>query len=70
MRKTIVNRYGNKQGGIKELNDNYRVVQVHRDRYLVRNEEKELYCTLTGNLRYREVSMMMWRLLKTLMATA
>ena len=54
MRKTIVNRYGNKQGGIKELNDNYRVVQVHRDRYLVRNEEKELYCTLTGNLRYRE----------------
>ena len=32
----------------------YRVVQVHRDRYLVRNEEKELYCTLTGSIRYRE----------------
>ena len=29
---------------IKELNDTvYRVVQVHRDRYLVRNEEKN--CT-------------------------
>ena len=40
---------------IKELNDMvYRVVQVHRDRYLVRNEEKELYCTLTGSMRYRE----------------
>ncbi len=33
----------------------FRVVQVHRDRYLVRNGEKELYCTLTGSLRYREV---------------
>ena len=32
----------------------FRVVQVHRDRYLVRNGEKELYCTLTGSLRYRE----------------
>ena len=32
----------------------YRVVLVHRDRYLVRNEGKELYCTLTGSLRYRE----------------
>ena len=31
-----------------------RVVQVRRDRYLVRNEEKELYCTLTGGMRYRE----------------
>lgn len=27
---------------------------VHRDRYLVRNEEKELYCILAGSLRYRE----------------
>ena len=34
--------------------DIYRVVQVRRDRYLVRNEEKELYCTLTGGMRYRE----------------
>ncbi len=32
----------------------FRVVLVHRDRYLVRNEEKELYCTLTGSMRYRE----------------
>ena len=32
----------------------YRVVLVHRDRYLVRNGEKELYCVLTGNLRYRD----------------
>ena len=31
----------------------YRVVQVHRDRYLVRNEEKERYCILAGSLRYR-----------------
>ena len=36
------------------MNNIYRVVLVHRDRYLVRNEEKELYCTLTGSLRYRE----------------
>ena len=31
----------------------YRVVQVHRDRYLVRNETEEYYCVLTGSLRYR-----------------
>ena len=50
-----LNRFGNEQGGIKALNKSiYRVVQVHRDRYLVRKEEKELYCTLTGSLRYRE----------------
>ena len=36
------------------MNQIYRVVLVHRDRYLVRNGEKELYCILTGNLRYRE----------------
>ena len=36
------------------MNDIYRVVLVHRDRYLVRNEAKELYCTLTGSLRYRD----------------
>ena len=38
-------------------NDNkdvYRVVKVHRDRFLVRNEEKELYCVLTGAARFRE----------------
>ena len=36
------------------MNDIYRVVLVHRDRYLVRNEAKELYCTLTGSLRYQD----------------
>ena len=36
------------------MNNLYRVVLVHRDRYLVRNEEKELYCTLTGSMRYRD----------------
>ncbi len=32
----------------------YRVVLVHRDRYLVRNETEEYYCVLTGSLRYRD----------------
>ena len=32
----------------------YRIVLVHRDRYLARSDEKELYCVLTGSLRYRE----------------
>ncbi len=36
------------------LNQIYRVVLVHRDRYLVRNQEEEYYCVLTGSLRYRE----------------
>ena len=36
------------------MNEIYRVVLVHRDRYLVRNEEKECYCILTGSLRYRD----------------
>ena len=36
------------------MQNQYRVVLVHRDRYLVRNEEKELYCVLAGSLRYRE----------------
>ncbi len=36
------------------MNEIYRVVLVHRDRYLVRNKEKELYCVLAGSLRYRE----------------
>ena len=36
------------------MNEIYRVVLVHRDRYLVRNEEKELYCILAGGLRYRD----------------
>lgn len=36
------------------MNHLYRVVLVHRDRYLVRNEEKEQYCILTGSMRYRE----------------
>ena len=36
------------------LNQAYRVVLVHRDRYLVRNKEEEYCCVLTGSLRYRE----------------
>ncbi len=36
------------------MNDSYRVALARRDRYLVRNEKKELCCVLTGNLRYRE----------------
>ena len=36
------------------MNNSYRVVLAHRDRYMVRNEEKALFCVLTGNLRYRE----------------
>ena len=36
------------------MNNVYRVVLVHRDRYLVRNEDKELFCILAGSLRYRE----------------
>ena len=36
------------------MNKTYRVVLVHRDRYLVRNEEEELYCVAAGSLRYRE----------------
>ena len=36
------------------MSDIYRVVLVHRDRYLVRNEEKELYCIPAGGLRYRD----------------
>ena len=36
------------------MNNTYRVVQVHRDRYLVRNNGEEYYCVLTGSLRYRD----------------
>lgn len=36
------------------MEERYRVIQVHRDRYLVRNGEEERYCVLTGSLRYRE----------------
>ena len=36
------------------MEKNYRVVMVQRDRYLVRNGEKELYCVLSGSMRYRE----------------
>ena len=35
-------------------NNTYRIAAVHRDRYLVRNENGELYCTMTGNMRYRD----------------
>ena len=43
-----------KEEATKELDCLYRVVQVHRDRYLVRKDEEELYCVLTGGMRYRE----------------
>ncbi len=45
-----------RNGGRKTLDnrDIYRVVKAHRDRFLVRNEEKELYCVLTGAARFRE----------------
>ena len=36
------------------MKNEYRVVLVHRDRYLVRKDEKELYCVPAGSLRYRE----------------
>ena len=35
-------------------NDIYRVILVHRDRYLVRNSKNEYYCVITGSLRYRD----------------
>ena len=44
----------NNEEETKNLNEIYRVVLVHRDRYLVRNEEKELYCILAGSRRYRD----------------
>ena len=43
-----------RKGENRGLNNNCRVIQVHRDRYLVRNGEEETYCVLTGNLRFRE----------------
>ena len=33
----------------------YRVVLVHKDRYLVRSGDEELCCVLAGSLRYRDV---------------
>ena len=36
------------------MSESYRVTLVQRDRYLVKNETEELYCVLTGSLRYRE----------------
>ena len=32
----------------------YRVVLAHKDRWLVRRGDDELYCVLAGSLRYRE----------------
>ena len=37
------------------MENTYRVVLAHRDRYLVRSEEKELFCVLAGSLRYQEI---------------
>ncbi len=36
------------------MEENYRVILVHRDRYLVRKGTEEFYCVLTGSLRYRD----------------
>ena len=36
------------------MEENSRVILVHRDRYLVRNGVETHYCVLTGSLRYRE----------------
>ena len=36
------------------MEETYRVILVHRDRYLVRNGEESYYCVLAGNMRYRE----------------
>lgn len=36
------------------MEEGYRVVLVHRDRYLVRRGGEEAYCVLSGSLRYRE----------------
>ena len=35
------------------MENNYRVVRVHRGRYLVRNGEEECWCVPAGGLRYR-----------------
>lgn len=36
------------------MEQNYRIALVHRDRYLARRGEEELYCVLAGNLRYQD----------------
>lgn len=36
------------------MDEIYRVVLVHKDRYLVRREEEDRYCVLAGSLRFRE----------------
>lgn len=36
------------------MDENYRVVLVQKDRYLVRNADEELYCVLAGSLRYQD----------------
>ena len=36
------------------MENTYRVVLAHRDRYLARGEDKELFCVLAGSLRYQE----------------
>ena len=35
------------------MENTYRVVLAHRDRYLVRSQEKECFCVLAGSLRYQ-----------------
>ena len=41
-------------GGNGTLEEAYRVVLVHRDRFLVRKGEEEHYCVLSGSLRCRD----------------
>ena len=36
------------------MEQTYRVILVHKDRYLVKREQEELYAVLTGAMRYRE----------------
>lgn len=36
------------------MDENYHVVLVQKDRYLVRNADEELYCVLAGSLRYQD----------------
>ena len=51
---STLHRFGNEQVKKQQPDQEYRVVLVHRDRFLVRNDEEEYNCVMTGSLRYRE----------------
>lgn len=36
------------------MEQTWRIALVHKDRYLARSENEEVYCVLAGNLRYRD----------------